>query len=246
MDLGASLTIVADHEAWLDAASQMVVDAAHDAIGERGRFVFGLSGGSTPTALYERLAQSDQAGRIDWSSVVIVFGDERCVPPDAPASNYAMARRALLDHVPIPSAQVHRMEGELAPARAAQRYHEVLVALDPNPSKPPSIDLLLLGLGDNAHTASLFPGLSWRARLDELVIDEYVEVQQQWRLTVTPLLITAARSVLFLVEGTAKAAPVAAVLNGTLDQVQAPARAVLEGTPTRWLLDEAAASELDR
>ena len=246
MDLGASLTIVTDHEAWLDAASQMVVDAARTAIGERGRFVFGLSGGSTPTALYERLARSDQVGRIDWSSVVIVFGDERCVPPDAPASNYAMARRTLLDHVPIPSAQVHRMEGELAPADGAQRYHEVLVGLGSDPSKPPSIDLLLLGLGDNAHTASLFPGLSWRARLDELVIDEYVEVQQQWRLTVTPRLIAAARSVLFLVEGTAKAAPVAAVLKGTLDHIQAPARAVLEATPTRWLLDEAAASELDR
>ena len=246
MDLAASLTIEPDHEAWLARASQMVVDAATAAIEQRGRFLFALSGGSTPTALYERLAQSDRAGLIDWSSVVILFGDERCVPPDDPASNYAMARRALLDRVPIPPAQVHRMEGELLPASAAQRFHQVLVALGPDEHEPPAIDLVLLGLGDNAHTASLFPGLSWRARPEELVIDEYVEVVQQWRLTLTPRTIAAARSVLFLVEGSGKADAVAAVLDGTIDPVQGPARAVLEQTPTSWLLDAAAASKLSR
>ena len=249
MGLSAQLTVVAGHDAWITAATALVQSAATHAIEERGRFSLVLSGGSTPAALYAHLARPEVADQVDWSATSIYFGDERCVPPGDPASNFTMAATTLLDHVAVPAPQVHRLEGEQRPGEAARRYVEHLFdhgVLDRDEADTPIFDLVLLGLGGNAHTASLFPGLSWRCRPDELVIDEYVEVQAQWRLTMTPRLICAARQRVFLVEGPGKAAAVARVLEGERNPVMAPAQAIVERAPTTWVLDESAASELTR
>jgi len=249
MGLTATITVVADHDAWIGAAANIVRSASRRAIEARGHFSLVLSGGSTPAALYEHLAHQPAVDQLDWAATSVYFGDERCVPPGDPASNFTMAATTLLDHVPVPPAQVHRLEGERSPAEAARSYVEHLgdqPELDRNADGTPIFDLVLLGLGGNAHTASLFPGLSWRSRGDELVIDEFVEVQGQWRLSMTPRLICAARERVFLVEGEAKAAAVATVLDGDLDPVVAPAQAIVKEALTTWLLDAPAASHLDR
>jgi len=147
------------------AAERFVSDAAQ-AVRASDRFAVALAGGSTPSRLYEMLASPAYAGRVDWSRVHFFWGDERCVPPDDPASNYRMTREALLDHVPLPEANVHRVRGEDVPARAAAKYEEELRQAFSTPEGPPSLAvgrrfyLVLLGLGDNGHTASLFPWLT--------------------------------------------------------------------------------------
>ena len=143
------------------AAADHFVSLAVEAIAVRGRFAVVLSGGSTPKASYAVLATDERAARVDWSRVYVFWGDERCVPPDHPDSNFRMARQALLDRVPIPSGNVHRMRGELDPAQAAADYQQALLRFFAISSgDTPSFDLILLGMGDDGHTASLFPGTS--------------------------------------------------------------------------------------
>ena len=146
------------------AAARWFVLVAGNAIRARGECKVALAGGSTPRDMYQRLARAPLASSLDWSCIQVLWGDERCVPPDHEASNYRMVREALLDHVPIPPANVHRIHGEDDPARAAAAYERVLRRLLRTPSGPPRaipgrrIDLVLLGLGEDGHTASLFPG----------------------------------------------------------------------------------------
>src|SRR5580765_3568353 len=163
MPTPANLEIRASPADVAHAAADRLVTAASRAIEASGRFTIALSGGSTPRALYTLLASPAYQDRIDWPRVHVAFGDERCVPPDDPASNYRMARQALLDDVPIPPAQVHRLRGEDPPEVAADAYEQELRALFATPEGPPRdatgarFDLVLLGMGDNGHTASLFP-----------------------------------------------------------------------------------------
>src|SRR5882762_6754871 len=151
-------------QALAEAAAQRFARAASDAVQSHGEFVVALSGGVTPRRLYERLAAPPYLSSVPWSRVQVLWGDERCVPPDHAASNYRMAREALLDHVPIPAANVHRIRGEDIPAEAALAYERTLRTMLRTPRGPPRetpgarIDLVLLGLGDDGHTASLFPG----------------------------------------------------------------------------------------
>ena len=143
----------------------MIIESAARAIAGRGRFTLALSGGNTPRPVYARLATAGYRDRIDWSKVLIFFGDERCVPPDDPGSNYLMVRTALLDQVPLPPGNIYRIRGEDAPEKAAADYTDALrhtfggdSAIGGPP--PEGFDLILLGMGDNGHTASLFPGLA--------------------------------------------------------------------------------------
>jgi len=245
----ATVSISPDRARWLASASALVAEEAAAAINARGEFVLALAGGTTPRALYEHLATPDVARAVDWSRTVVLFGDERCVAPDDPSSNFAMARDCLLGPLGIDGAQVHRMRGEADPRAEATRYGAVLAELlggspgDPaGPARP--IDLVLLGLGANAHTASLFPGLRWSLQPDAWVLAEYVEVVGSWRLTLTPAVLASARTVCFLVTGADKAAAVAAVLEGSADPVVRPAQAITSRSATRWLLDEEAAADL--
>jgi 6-phosphogluconolactonase len=220
-----------------------------------------LAGGATPRALYRLLCDpaAPFRDRIAWETLHFFWGDERHVPPDHPDSNYRMAREAMLDHVPVPAAHVHRIASEEPDAaRAAARYERELIdvfhlAADREGAASaaeldwPRFDLVLLGLGEDGHTASLFPGSPVLAESRHLVAAVWVESHQSWRITLTPPVLDHAAAVIFLVSGAAKAAALAAVLEGEPRPALLPAQAV---TPVDgrllWLVDEEAAAQLRR
>jgi len=225
-------------------AAQEVVARAQAAASLRGRFTLALSGGHTPQALHALLADPVEhfRGRISWAATHVFFGDERCVPPDHPDSNYGAARRSLLAHVPLPASNVHRLRGEDDPLAAAATYEAELRRVVPVEPGLPRLNLILLGLGADGHTASLFPGT---AALDEetrLVVANDVPQVGGFRLTFTFPLILAARAVAFLVAGEDKAAAVSDVLGGR--GARPAARVHLAEGDLTWYLDEAAASRL--
>lgn len=235
-----SLTICRGPSELARAAARCIADLAQAAVDERGRFAVALSGGSTPRQTYETLATPPYRDAIPWSAAHVFWSDERCVPPDHADSNYRLARLALLDRVPLPAENVHRIQGELPPEDAAQRYEAELRLL----GDPPVLDLALLGLGADGHTASLFPGAP-RPRAGAKAVAVYAEAHGSWRVTLTLEALNLARRVLFLVSGEDKAAALAATLEGPNDPVRWPAQAVhgQTGEP-EWLVDEAAASLL--
>jgi len=251
MGIDANIVKAGDLAAWTDAAVTLFVESATQALEERGRFSVALAGGNTPRQVYEKMADDPRVQALDWTKISILFGDERCVPPSDPASNAGMAATAFTDHIGIPAENVKRMRGELEPEEAAKDYEAVLVDLfggTPGNGAPPKepIDLVLLGLGTNGHTASLFPGLIWYTQPERWVLAEYVEVATTWRLTLTPLVINAARKVVFLVEGDSKTEIVARVLEGPLDPIVLPSQTIASTPDPLWLLDDAAASALTR
>ena len=240
--MSAQIEILPDAAALTDAAAALIADMATKAIAARGMFSIALSGGNTPRPVYQRLAAPDIAARIDWSRVQVCFGDERCVPPEDPRSNFAMAQDALLAHVPLPPGNIHRIRGEEDPAQAAAAYAAELRSL-----LGPSLcfDLALQGMGDNGHTASLFPGLSWVAQPDPEVLAQYVEVAGMWRVTLTPRVLNAARCVVFLVAGAEKAAMLQRVIQGPRMPIVLPSQSIQPSSgDLRWLLDRAAAAQL--
>ena len=248
----STITIYSDRESWVTGVADFITELATEAIVERGRFTFAFSGGNTPRPVYARLASAGYIDRIDWSKVQVFFGDERCVPPDDPLSNYQMARTALCDHVPIPAANVHRIHGEDPPEQAAAEYADVLGRIFGGDAKtggspPDGFDLVLLGMGDNGHTASLFPGLAVVTESVRWVMAPYVEVVGMWRVTLTPVIFNAAHHVAFLVAGADKAEMLPKVLEGPYQPVVLPAQII---KPThgqlRWLVDAAAAAHLRR
>ena len=241
------LRIYADAAALIDAVAQRWLDLAGSAINARGKFHVALSGGSTPRALYRRLTHPKFASRIPWDRVHIYFGDERTVPPDHADSNYHMAKEALLDHVPIPATHIHRIEGEIAdPHVAAGKYiRELTGNLPLSAQGVVQFDLLLLGVGSDGHTASLFPAtpvLYERARLVEAV---YVEKLEAWRITVTLPVIDHARHVLILVSGDQKASIVRDVFT-TRRAPPYPVQLINPQGILEWHLDQAAAALLPK
>ena len=239
-------------ESLAEEAAQRFARAASDAVRSHGGFMVALSGGTTPRSLYARLAAAAYAATVPWSRLQVFWGDERCVPPDEPASNYRMAREALLDLVPIPAAHVHRIRGEDDPVAAARAYEETLRSALRTPRGPPRdvpgsrLDLVLLGLGDDGHTASLFPGGPAFTNGDPWVVAHYVAAVSQWRVTLTPVIINAAAEVLFLVSGGSKAAIVRRVLEGPPRPHELPAQLIAPADGrVRWLLDAAAARDLE-
>jgi 6-phosphogluconolactonase len=237
-----TLKIFADAAAVARALADLIVDTAIAAMADRGTFRVALSGGSTPRAAYELLGQESTAEQISWSDVYVYFGDERCVAPDDEQSNYRMAEKAFLEFVPIPPANVHRIRGEIDPATAAAEYADVLRT---DLGDPPVFDLVLLGLGPDGHTASLFPGTPPESDDDALVRAVYSKSQAMWRVTITPKVINAARTVAFAVEGVQKTAILATVLEGPRDPTKYPAQIVAPASERLlWLVDELAAGML--
>ncbi len=223
-------------EGLAEAAARAFVEGAAEAVAERGRFAVALAGGSTPKATYEVLAR-DHTGDVDWPNVHAFFGDERTVPPDHEDSNFRMALEALLDRVPVGS--VHRMRGELPPDEAAAAYEEELKEFFGE--VPPVLDLVMLGIGADGHTASLFPETPALEATDRLVVANPVPKLDTTRLTLTVPVLNAARSVNFLVAGEGKAEALQEILEGGADPRRYPAKLVRPpGGPT-WMVDRAAA-----
>ena len=245
--------IFPDATALAHAAAERIVVSAEHAIDAGREFVVALSGGSTPRGTYELLAREPLTSRVDWSRVRVVWGDERCVPPSDAESNYRMARESLLDHVPIPSTNVHRIHGEHDPVVAAASYEATLRTLFRTSNGPPSsapghnIDLALLGLGDNGHTASIFPQSAIVDEQSRWVMADYVAAVSMWRVTLTSPILNAAAELLFLVSGGTKANVLKRVLEGPRHPRELPAQLI---APTRgrirWLVDRAAAAELEK
>jgi 6-phosphogluconolactonase len=241
----ANIAVFPDKGALVTAAADLFVKLAREANEARGRFTVALSGGGTPKPVYELLATEPYAAQVDWGRVHVGWGDERCVPPEDERSNFRMARLALLDKVPIPPANIHRIKGELPPAEAADGYEHNLRRLLDDDASFGAFDLMLLGLGDNGHTASLFPGTYSLREERRWAVQQYVEVVTMWRVTLTAPLISAARNVVFVAEGAAKAGVLRRVIEGPPDPDVLPAQLVQPAGGARWMVDAAAAGELD-
>lgn len=232
---GPERLVVEDASRLAEAAAEWIAAAAAADIRLRGGCALALAGGATPRPVYERLARDPLAARIDWRRVEVFFGDERAVSPADPASNFRMAAAALLDHVPIPAGRIHRLEADRADLDAAARDYERLL--------PARLDLLLLGMGPDGHTASLFPGSTALEERTRRVVRATAATPPRTRLTITPLVISAARRVAVLVAGADKAATVARVLEGPPQPRDLPAQLALGGI---WFLDRDAAARLER
>jgi 6-phosphogluconolactonase len=236
------LQICRDPQALARALADLFVATGRMAAAERGSFHVALSGGSTPRAAYQLLATEPLRDELSWSDVFVYFGDERCVPPDDEQSNYRMARKAFLDAVGIPAANVHRIRGETDPGLAANEYASTLRA---DLGDAPKFDLVMLGLGPDGHTASLFPGSPPDTDDDALVRAVYAKSQMMWRVTMTPKVINAAHAVVFAVEGAEKAQIMATVYDGPRDPVRYPAQIVQPNSGRLvWLVDRLAAGML--
>lgn len=242
-----TIRVYDDAGALAQAAAAIFVEAARDVVARRGAFFVALSGGSTPRALFQLLAQPPYREQVDWSRTHVFWGDERCVPPNDPESNYRMAREALLFHVPIPAHQVYRMPGESADPAAGAALYEMTMrrAFALAPGEQPRFDLILLGMGPDGHTASLFPHTEALRVRERLVVANYVSKLASTRITMTAPVLNAAATVAFLVAGSDKAAALAAVLEGPRDPETYPAQLVqpVHGT-LYWLVDRAAAAGL--
>jgi 6-phosphogluconolactonase len=233
------MEVFPDLEELSRAAAQLFGDASREALRERGRFSVALAGGSTPRRTYELLARPPYRDSVDWPQVDVFWGDERCVAPEDPRSNERMAREALLDRVPIDATRIHPMRCEGDPADAAQRYEALLRN---HFGEKPRFDLVLLGLGDDGHTASLLPGTDAPSEATRWAIA--VKGGDVERLTLTPPALNAARRIAFLVSGAGKAKALSAALSGA-PPIPAHAIAPHDGEVV-WLVDRAAAELWDQ
>lgn len=237
-----------------EQAASQIVELVKESVEANGRFSIALSGGSTPKALYNLLASAPYNQQIDWSKVFIFFGDERCVPPDHADSNYKMAKEALFSKVSLPEGNIYRMRGEDAPEEAAASYGEALEQFfglehgdGPSPENFPRFDLILLGMGPDGHTASLFPATQALQERGRPVAANFVPKLDTHRITLTAPTINRAGQVWFMVAGQDKAATLVRVLEGDYQPQTYPSQ-LIRPQPGKliWMLDEAAAAQLTK
>ena len=237
------IKVYPDLESLSQAAASLLVEQANLAVAARGRFSVALSGGATPRRTYELLAMPPFKEQAPWHRMHIFWGDERCVPRDDPRSNARMAKEAWLDRVPIPESQIHFLNCAQAPAEAARQYEAQLRQFFAG--RPPRLDLVLLGLGDNGHTASLFPGTPVLKETERWAAEVYVAEQDMYRVTLTAPFINQASLVAFLVSGAAKAGVLGEILHGPRDPERLPAQLIRPQTgEILWLTDLKAAAQL--
>ncbi len=225
--------VVVERAEFAGSAARRLAAEIRRVLETRERCSLALSGGSTPTPVYVRLA-AELPDREAWRRIDVFFGDERCVPPGDPASNYRMVKEALLDRVPIGRLQVHRMKGERPDRDEAARAYAAIL--------PERLDLLVLGLGEDGHTASLFPGAASLAESVRRVIAVTTPAPPRDRLTITPPVIRDARLVIGLVAGAEKAGALARVIDGPYDPRRTPGQLARAGL---WIADVAAAAQLE-
>ena len=234
-----NIDVYESRERLAEAAARLFVERARRAIDASGRFAVALAGGSTPASAYELLAAGHRDA-LDWGRVHFFFGDERGVPPDHEDSNYRMAEGALLSHVRPGS--VHRMRGELPPAEAAALYDGELREFF---GGAPVFDLVMLGIGEDGHTASLFPRTPALDVKDRFAVENPVEKLGTTRITLTVPAINASRHAVFLVGGEGKAEALKEILEGNADPRDYPAKLVRPAGGVTWMVDRAAARLLD-
>lgn len=226
-----------------EAAFDFFIESAVRSIRERGRFLTALSGGNTPLKLYEKLPQAN----LEWDKIFFFWGDERCVPADDEENNYGQALRAFLGKVNIPVKNIQRVESELEPQAAAIRYAKTLAQFTHPPLAWPRLDLTLLGLGNDGHTASLFPGSPVEQAEPVVAVTANYQGRPAQRVTLTPKVLNSSRKVLFMASGSSKAVPLSGVLSDIYKMAELPAQRIqpLDGEIT-WLVDREAAQLLDQ
>lgn len=240
----SNIRILENAEGVARTAANCFVDIAESSISAQGQFSVALAGGSTPRRTYELLATEEHRNRIAWPKVHIFFGDERCVPPTDATSNYRMAEEAMISLLPIPSQNIHPMAGEGDAVANASLYESDLQTFFDEASWP-RFDLVLLGMGNDGHTASLFPGTRALSEREAWVLANWVEKLNAYRITLTPPAINHAANVVFLITGAGKTKSLLHVLRGARDPQKLPAQLIqpIDGS-LLWLVDEAAAGDL--
>jgi 6-phosphogluconolactonase len=236
--------IRADAAELAQEAANRFAELAEAFTNDAGRFTVALSGGSTPKAMFQILADKAFSGSLPWRSINFFWGDERCVPPDQPESNYRMANESLLSKVPVPRENIFRIPAEDEDhERAAAGYSETLQKFFAD--EWPHFDLVFLGMGADGHTASLFPGTTALSAGDRIAVANYVEKLQSWRITLTASAINRARNIIFLVAGADKAPALKEVIRGPRNPERYPSQLI---EPSHgellWMVDGAAASLL--
>ncbi len=202
-----------------------------------------LSGGGTPRNVYRRMGLDETNTLIDWNRVQVFFSDERAVPPDDPQSNYGMVQREWISHIPVPRSHVHRIQGELNPKSAARTYEQEIRKIFEH--DPVVFDLVLLGVGEDGHTASLFPGTDAVLEKEALVTSTFVQQFKNWRVTLTVPVLNAAHEIIFLAAGTKKAAIIQRILEKDTPDIKLPASLIQPPQGTLcWMIDEEAGLEL--
>jgi 6-phosphogluconolactonase len=226
------------------AVAEKIAVVINQTVHERGRCAIALSGGSTPRDVYVLLAAESYQKRINWENVYLFWGDERTVPPDHSDSNFNMVREALLRHIAIPETNVYRMRGEITPETAASEYAQLLKEFFGG--KWPRFDLILLGVGEDGHTASLFPGTSALHETKKVVSAVFVPKFSTWRITLTLPLFNAARTVMFIMSGGSKSEIARRVVNAQQPDKELPATLIRpENGDLYWMLDADAARAIE-
>ena len=236
--------IFKDLEALSRAAADLFIEQGAQSIAERDRFLVALNGGGTPNRLFQLLA-TDFHDKVDWSKVHVFWGDERRVPPDHLGSSYGQARDALLSRVPIPDGNIHRIKGELGPPEASKDYSLILKQFASPPLEWPRFDLVYLGMGEDGHTASLFPGSAVDMSEPAIPVTAQYQDRPANRVSLTPVVFNSAHMVAFMATGEKKAQTVAEVLSDRYNPAPYPAQWIKPNDGRLiWLVDEAAASKL--
>jgi 6-phosphogluconolactonase len=237
------ITVFKDTAELSRTAAELFVQTAREAVAQNGRFTVALTGGSSPVQLYRMLAASPYREQVPWEQTFIFWGDERWVPLTDERSNAKMAQDTFLHLVPVPPAQVYPMWGEGEPEEFAHQYEQLLQ--QHFHQQTPQFDLILLGMGDDGHTASLFPGTEVLSERSRWVLAYYLKPQSMYRVTLTAPLINQAKKIVFLTFGANKANALYEVLEGNRNPEQYPSQLIQpQKGEVHWLVDEAAASRL--
>ena len=240
------INIYPDEETLVEQSADKISGLIHQTLTEQEICTFVLSGGSTPEALYSKLSSVPYNHTIQWGKVHFFWGDERCVPPGHADSNYRMAKESLLDHIELPPENIHRISGEISPGTAAEEYEQAVRKYVPDGNGLPRFDITLLGIGDDGHTASLFPDTPVLKEQKKLVASVHVPALASWRITLTYPVINNSKSILFLVKGASKAKIIGQVLSGSNPDNRYPVQNINpQDGQVIWFLDKEAAAKLE-